>query len=484
MKIFPSASQVSSTNLTIDEAMTAMRDGRLTSTALVQACLHRIEDGMHLNAFITVDAQGALQAAAQADNDRAAGKPMKPLAGIPFVVKDNIHAAGLPCTAGSPAFAGFVPSRDAPTVQRLRDAGAILLGKTNLHEFAFGATGYNRAFNTGSEVGIRNPYDSQRIAGGSSSGSAVAIGARMALAALGTDTGGSMRIPCALNGCASLRPTSGRYPRPGTVPISTSRDTVGPMALCMTDVAMLDALITGEYTLPSIVLSELRLGMPLQFWQGLDDDTHQAAVAAIGKLHEHGVTVIEIADARIFELNQPIGFAVVIHEALVGMQAYLREQGPDISLQEMVSKIDSPDVKSIYEQWVLPAKLPTPEGVVDVEPLYQAAVSKGSAALKKHYQTLYDTYAVDALVFPTTTIVAPVACSEVNAPETFERLIRNTEPGASAGLACIQLPVALGKKSGMPVGLELDAPAGSDRRLLAIGIALESILGRIPPAYP
>ena len=132
----------------------------------------------------------------------------------------------------------------------------------------------------------------------------------------------------------------------------------------------------------------------------------------------------------------------------------------------------------------MPAKLPTPEGMVDVEPLYHAAVSKGSAALKEHYRHLYETYAVDALVFPTTTIVAPVACAEVNEPETFERLIRNTEPGASAGLACIQLPVGLGKQSGLPVGLELDAPAGSDRRLLAIGIALESILGRIPAAAP
>ncbi|WP_051516622.1 indoleacetamide hydrolase [Herbaspirillum sp. RV1423] len=482
MSTSPLVAEALSTDLCIHEAMTAFRDGTLTSTALVEACLRRIDELRHLNVFVTVDAKGALQAAEQTDRDRAAGKPLKPLAGIPFVVKDNIHAAGMPCTAGSPAFADFVPAKDAPTVQKLRDAGAIVLGKTNLHEFAFGATGYNRAFNTGSKVGIRNPYDSERIAGGSSSGSAAALGARMSLAALGTDTGGSMRIPCALNGCASLRPSSGRYPRLGTVPISTSRDTVGPMAQCMSDVALLDALITDEYTLPPIELSKLRLGMPAQFWQGLDEDTQEAALAAMDKLRAHGVTVVEIPHAQIFELNQPIGFPVVIHEARVGMQAYLREQGPGMSIEEMVSKIHSPDVKSIYEQLVLPAKSPTPEGMVDVEPLFEAAENTGRTALKQHYQYLYDTYAADALIFPTSTIVAPVACPEVNEPEIFERLIRNTEPGASAGLACIQLPVGLGRRTGLPVGLELDAPAGSDRRLLAIGIALESVLGRIPPA--
>jgi len=482
MSIFPSAAEALSTDLSIHEAMTAFRAGTLTSTALVEACLRRIEELQHLNVFVTVDAQGALKAAAQADMDRAAGKPLKPLAGIPIVVKDNIHAAGMPCTGGSPALADFVPAKDAPTVQKLREAGAIVLGKTNLHEFAFGATGYNGAFNTGSKIGIRNPYDSDRIAGGSSSGSAAAIGARMALAALGTDTGGSMRIPCALNGCASLRPSSGRYPRLGTIPISTSRDTVGPMAQCMSDVALLDALITDEYALPPIELSKLRLGMPAQFWQGLDEDTQQAAMAAMAALHARGVVVVEIPDAQIFELNQPIGFPVVIHEARVGMQAYLREQGPGISIEEMVSKIHSPDVKSIYEQWVLPAKLPTPDGMVDVEPLYEVAENSGRAALKQHYQHLYETYAVDALVFPTTTIIAPIARPEVNEPETFGRLIRNTEPAASAGLACIQLPIGLGRRTGLPVGLELDAPAGSDRRLLAIGIAIESVLGRIPPA--
>lgn len=480
MNISQSAAAVPLTDLTIHEASAALRDGTLTSTALVEACLSRIEELKHLNAFVTVDARGALAAAAQADLDRAAGKPLKPLAGIPIVVKDNIHAAGMPCTGGSPALADFVPEHDAPALQKLRDAGAIVLGKTNLHEFAFGATGYNPSFNTAGTVGMRNAYDSERIAGGSSSGSATAVGARMSVAALGTDTGGSMRIPCALNGCASLRPSSGRYPREGTIPISTSRDTVGPMARCMSDVALLDALVTGEHALPPVALAELRLGVPAEFWFNLDEETQACAEAALARLGAHGVTLVDIPDAGLFDLNQPIGLPVVLHEARVGMQAYLREQGPGISIEALVEKMNSPDVKAIYEQWVLPAKMPTPQGLVDVEPLYEAAEKTGRAALKQRYQLLYETFAIDALVFPTTTIVAPLARPEVNEPQTFDRLIRNTEPAASAGLACIQLPVGLGRDSGLPVGLELDAPAGSDRRLLAIGIALESVLGRIP----
>ncbi|MDY3197785.1 MAG: indoleacetamide hydrolase [Pseudomonadaceae bacterium] len=482
MKMFDSTATHAPSDLTIAEAVEAFRDGVLTSVELVHACLERSEDGRDLNIYVTLDGVGALQAAQAADTARKAGEPQKPLSGIPIVVKDNIHVAGLQCTAGSPVFEGFVPAEDAPTVRALRDAGAIILGKTNMHELAFGATGYNGAYNTGREVGVRNPYDSTRIAGGSSSGSAAALGARMALAALGTDTGGSMRIPPALNGCASLRPSQGRYSDRGVIPIARSRDTVGPMALCMADVALLDGLITEEYALPSVTLGQLRLGVPSEFWSNLDEDVSEQAQAALEKLQLHGVTLVTIEDAGLHALNEPVGFPVVIYEAYDCMVEYLREYGHDLTIEQVAQRLHSPDVRHIYENWVLPRKMPVGDQLVDLLPIYQAARDSGRQALRERYQDLFEQYQVDALIFPTTCVVAPLANEEVNLPSNFARLIQNTEPSASAGLPGIQLPIGLGSRSGLPVGIELDGPAWSDRRLLAIGQALESIFGRIPRA--
>ena len=482
MKMFEPALTHAISDLTIAEAVAAFRDGVLTSVELVHACLERSEDGKELNVFVTLDGVGALQAAQAADAARKAGEPQKPLSGIPIVIKDNIHCAGLRCTAGSPAFADYVPTEDAPTVRKLREAGAIILGKTNMHELAFGATGYNGAFNTGREVGVRNPYDSSRIAGGSSSGSAAALGARMALAALGTDTGGSMCIPPALNGCASLRPSQDRYSDRGVIPIARSRDTVGPMALCMADVALLDGLITEEFALPSIRLADLRLGIAAEFWRNLDEDTQEQATAALEKLRQHGVTLVPIEHSGLLELNDPVGFPVVIHEAYDCMVDYLREYGHDMTIEQVGEKLHSPDVRYIYENWVLPRKMPVGDELVDVAPIYQAAQNGGRQALRERYLDLFEAHQLDALMFPTTCVVAPLANEKVNEPSNFESLIQNTEPSASAGLPGIQLPVGLSRRSGLPVGMELDGPAGSDRRLLAIGQLLESLFGRVPRA--
>lgn len=478
-----STPKVALSGLTISDALARFADGSLTSEALVTACIERAHAGVELNAFITLDEHGALAAARAADSARQAGLPAGPLAGIPIVVKDNIHAAGLPSTAGTPALANFVPTADAPVLGRLREAGAIILGKTNMHELAFGATGYNTAFHCENVVGVRNPYDPTRIAGGSSSGSGAALGARMALGALGTDTGGSMRIPCALNGCASMRPSMGRYPQAGITPISTSRDTAGPMALCMSDVALLDALITGEADLPPVELKTLRLGVVPGFWANMDGEVGPVAMAVKEKLRSVGVSIIDIEDTEILTLNHAVGFPVVLHEAYDAMVDYLAAEGPGLTIETLFAGISSPDVRGIYEQLVLPRKLLDDDGLlIDSAPVYDAAQQTGRPALKAHYKALFERHALDAFVFPTVPVIAPLATPDVSLPQNFERLIQNTEPAASAGLPCIQLPIGLGAQTGLPVGLELDGPAGSDRRLLAIGITLEAVLGRIAPA--
>lgn len=468
-----------STDLTISQALNAFRSGELTSEALVTACYERINEGKELNVFVTLDPKQALAAAREADRKRQQGETVGPLSGIPVVIKDNLHTKGLMSCSASPAFEGYVPEQDAQTVQKLRDAGAIILGKTNMHELAFGATGYNPAYNTGSGTGVRNPYDSNRIAGGSSSGSAAALAARMALGSLGTDTGGSMRIPPALNGVAGLRPTWGRYSAEGVIPIAETRDTVGPMALCMADLALLDAVITGDYSLPSVRLKELRFGLPAEFWQNMDEDTSELMDQTLAALRALGVTFVDIGCSGLMELNDPVGFPVVVAEAYTCMNKYLQRYHPQMTIEDVHAGIASPDVKMIYKDWVLNKKTPTKEGLVDVEPLYRAAMNGGRDRLRERYEQIYREHKLDALVFPTTPVVAPLANDDIYLPQNFEKLIQNTEPSSSAGTPGLQIPVGLGRTTGMPVGLELDGPMNSDRRLLAIGQILESILGRV-----
>ena len=233
---------------------------------------------------------------------RAMAGADQPYDDVPWFWSDqhgrNIQVAGLPATAGTPALKNFVPAADAPVVQKLRAAGAVILGKTNMHELAFGISGYNPAYNTGPNVGVRNAYDITKMAGGSSSGSGVAIGARMAPAGLGTDTGGSVRIPCALNGCASLRPTIGRYPQAGIAPISHTRDTAGSMGVSMADVDLLDRVITGAPPAAPADLHGVRVGLVNDFLANMDADTKAAFEAALGKLTGAGVTIVPVATRR------------------------------------------------------------------------------------------------------------------------------------------------------------------------------------------
>ncbi|WP_431110324.1 indoleacetamide hydrolase [Variovorax paradoxus] len=466
--------------LTASDAVQQLCAGTLTSEQLVTAYVAQAREKASLNAFISLDEAGALMAARAADAARERGGACKPLAGLPVVIKDNIQVQGLPATAGSPALKGFVPAADAPVVAKLRAAGAVILGKTNMHELAFGVTGYNPAFQTGTEVGVRNAYDASRVAGGSSSGNGAALGARMAPAALGTDTGGSVRIPCAFNGCASLRPSMGRYSQRGIAPISHTRDTAGPMAQSMADVALLDRVIAGGAPLKPADLKHVRLGVLPAFYANLDADTRAATDAALGKLRAAGVTLVDVEMPKLMELNSAIGFPVALYEAHDDMVAYLAKYRTGIDIAQLTAGVASPDVKATFEAFVVPRKLPAPNGMVDAKPAYDNAMHVARPALQKLYRDTFARHRLDALVFPTVPRVAPPAAPEASSPETFSALIQNTDPGSNAGIPGVQLPSGLGPSSGLPIGLELDGPAGSDRKLLAVGLAVENVLGRLP----
>jgi Asp-tRNA(Asn)/Glu-tRNA(Gln) amidotransferase A subunit family amidase len=466
--------------LTAAQAAADLCAGRITSKALTSAALARAKANPNLNAFITLDEAGAIKAAGAFDAGRKKGA-CKPLGGVPVVVKDNIEVAGLPTSAGTPALKGYVPRKDAPVAAKLRATGAIIIGKTNMHELAFGISGYNTAFKTGAEFGVRNAYDATKIAGGSSSGTAAAIGARIVTAGLGTDTGGSVRIPCALNGCASLRPTVGRYSQQGIAPISHTRDTPGPMASTIADVAILDHAQAGGVTITPVNLKQIRIGIVKTMLANLDSDTEAAFRAAVEKLKSQGVTFVDVEMQKLAELNGQVGFPVALYEAYDDMVAFLKRSGTGITIEQLAKGISSPDVKGTYDGLVIPRKLPGPDNtVVDAKPAYDAAMKTARPALQALYRDTFAKDKLDAIAFPTSPKVAISAQPDASSLANFILFIQNTDPGSNAGIPGIQVPIALGASTKLPVGLELDGPAGSDRRLLAIGMALEKVFGRLP----
>jgi Asp-tRNA(Asn)/Glu-tRNA(Gln) amidotransferase A subunit family amidase len=464
------------TELSAVEAAARIRAGTLKSEDLVRALIDVIERKRDLNAFITFDRDRALASARKADALAARKSFAGVLHGVPIVVKDNIHVAGVPSSAGTPALKAFVPTRNAPVAEKLIRAGAIVLGKTNMHELAFGITSNNAAFGP-----ARNAYDPSRIAGGSSGGTGNAIAARMAAAGLGSDTGGSVRIPAALNGISGLRPSLGRYSQEGITPIAHTRDTAGPMAREVADLVLLDTIITGapDKVAPAS-LRGLRVGVPRAvFWKNLDPETERLATAALDRLRGAGAEVVEVDMPGLAELNGKVSFPVALYEANVDLTRYLKRYRIPLDIKGLAERIASPDVKGLFASAIVPgAKDAIPEKV------YRDALAT-RPALQRLYAETFKTHGIAALVFPTTPLPAASVgddqTTKLNGADvpTFSTFIQNTDPGSNAGIPGLTVPIGR-TAAGLPVGLELDGPAGSDRRLLGIGLALEVLFGRLP----
>ena len=279
---------------TIADAAARLQDGRTTAVELVERCLDVIarRDG-ELNAFITVTADDARAAAEQADRDRWTGRPTGPLHGIPISVKDLLDLRGLPTTAASRARAGHRAAADAAALAALRRAGAIFVGKCNLHEFAFGTTGADSAFGP-----TRNPHAPARVAGGSSGGSAVSVATGMALASVGTDTGGSIRIPAAACGVVGLKPTFGELSCDGVVPLAPTLDHVGPLGLTVNDVATVYRALAGGAAAAAEsggLPATIRIGLPRRYFLDLLDPAVRASFeAAVDRLRAAGAELATV----------------------------------------------------------------------------------------------------------------------------------------------------------------------------------------------
>jgi len=464
-------------DLTLTQTAAALRNGDTTSRALVDLYLARIEERRDLNAFICVDSQRARLLADAYDLLPPEDKQRLPLGGVPIAVKDNIHVRGLPNTAGTPALSHFIPDADAPIVEALVAAGAIILGKTNMQELAYGSSGYNEGFHVPGTIGVRNAVDPTRIAGGSSSGSGSAVGARLVPAALGTDTGGSVRQPAALNGCVGYRPTVGRYPRTGITPISETRDTPGLITHSVADLLLLDNVLTGEAAASAPLPSTLRLGVVEALWDDLSDEVAEGCGNALEALQAAGVTLVPVRIDGLLELSGKASMPLALYEGLDTLANYLIEHGTGLTPADVASQIASRSVKQLFDDYILPRKLPGADhALLELAPVYREALEVHRPALIHAFAHAFEHHRLDALVFPTTPDVADMCNIEASSFAAFGRQIRNTDPGSVAGLPGISLPVGLSSRTLLPIGLEIDGLPGKDVHLLAVAQTLESVL--------
>src|ERR1700704_1899837 len=405
-----SSAMADSSSMSAAEIIAAIREKKITATDVAKAAIARAEQVKDLNALIILNKDPALAAAAEIDSWERPG-PL-PLAGLPIVVKDNINTADMPTSGGTPALQNAQPARNAPSLQKLLNAGAVMIGKANMHELAFGITSTNLSSFAGP---VKNPYDKTRIPGGSSGGTAAAIAAGIVTCGLGSDTGGATRVPAALCGIVGLRPSVGkggaerRYDDANmVVPISHTRDTVGPMGRTVADVALLDSVIAGTPLATAEPLRGRRLGIPAVFWNGLDRDLEAVTKAARAKLAEAGVVLVDVDMPGLFEQNAKVSFPVALHEPVADIPAYLKaSQIEGITLADIAGQIASPDVKGAFGAIMADA----------FGAAYQDAITVERPALQKMYEDYFRDNNLDGILFPTTVAPAPVIDAEKGSGE-------------------------------------------------------------------
>lgn len=464
------------TDLTAVDAVARMARGELAAETYAAALLDRCRAERNLNAFISIDPDRVLAAARACDLARRSGAKPGPLFGLPIPVKDSVNTRDYPTTAGTRALRDFRPAEDAPVVTSLRAAGAIVLGKTNLHELSWGWTSTNLAYGA-----VLNPCDPARIPGGSSGGTAVAIAAHMAPLGVAEDTEGSIRVPAALCGIMGFRPTTGRYPTGGCAPISALFDQVGPHARSVADLALFDSVITNDWQpLQPPQLRGVRLGVVRDYWYtGLDPEVERVTGHALRRLQAAGVVLVESELPGLAGLIDLITYPVQNHDVRPSLTRYLGDYSAGVSFDELL-RLASPDIRESFRTEVMPG------GIHFVsDEAYASVVGTHLPALRQLYQDYFARTGLEAIVFPATripaTIIGTGSVSLGGRLVPFDEAIsRNIAPGSTVGVPGLVLPAGL-TSQGLPVAIELDAPAGADRRLLALGMSVAGLLGSLSP---
>jgi len=449
-----------------------MRLGDLKVADYVDALIGQIKAQNHLNAFISYEENLLRRQAHELDRKRSSGEKCGNLFGLPIAVKDNIETSDYITTGGTGALKSYRPHRNAPFLQSLLDQDALVLGKTNLHELAFGITSNNGVFGP-----VHNPYNPDMIAGGSSGGSAAAVAARMASFAIGTDTGGSCRIPPALCGIVGFRPTMKRYGAEGAIPITHTRDTLGTMARTVEDIQLVDQAMTKSNGIkPLTNLKDVRLGVSKEyFFENLDRDIEKATQNALTVLRGFGAEIIEANIENLSALNEAVSFPICLYEATQDMEKYLIHTG--LSFDQLIEGMGSSDVKGLYQE------IYSNPSISDEQ--YQNLIKTDRPKLQRSYRDYFQNNGLDAMVFPTTRLSAraigqdeTVKINGVEIP-TFDAYVHNTDPSSNAGLPGISVPMGM-TANGLPMGLEFDGPEGSDDRILQIASLFQKVIGYLP----
>lgn len=445
-------------NLTLTEAAELIEKRELSPLVLTRAFLDRIASlDEHLNCFITLDERGALQAAQNAQEEIQKGYYRGPLHGIPIALKDLYETEGLRTTAGSKFFEEYIPSQDAFTVQKLKTAGAILLGKLNMHEIALGVTNVNPHFGA-----CHNPWDLERISGGSSGGSAAALAARLCLGSLGSDTGGSIRIPASLCGIVGLKPTYGRVSLRGVIPLSWNLDHAGPMARCVRDVALILEEIAGydsqdPYSVdmpPEHYLEAIDAGVrgwrvalaSDEFFEHTDPEVWKAVQRAANVFEELGANVEAVAFPGAREAAQANGLMTPSDAAAFHGERLAKN-----------SEMFGDDVRQ---------RLQTGAAYTSSEYIL---ARRTQSLMRRKFASFFKDF--ELLLAPATAITAP----PIEGPDAIEqarRLTRFTAPFNLSGLPATSIPCGFNTQ-GLPIGLQIIAAPWTEARLLQAAYAYE-----------
>jgi aspartyl-tRNA(Asn)/glutamyl-tRNA(Gln) amidotransferase subunit A len=449
---------------------------QVSSHEVTRSCLHRVAQWQpKLNAFMAIESESALKAADEADAALAKGKPNGPLHGVPLAHKDMYYEAGKVTTCGSLIRRDFVPATTATALQRLKDAGSIRLGSLQMVEFAYGPTGHN--YHHGA---VHNPWNTDHITGGSSSGSGSAVAARLTFAALGSDTGGSIRMPAHFCGVTGLKVTWGRISRAGAMPLSQSLDTVGPLARTVEDCALLLGLMAGadpedptastapvpDYMAATTAsLKGLRIGVPTAFYvDDLDADVAKVLDETIAVLKREGADIVkvELPDQR--QLTAACQL-VLATEAAAYHKRWLIERPQDYGPQVLMRLQNGLAIPGV---------------------LYLEAMRWRGPALSAYMAA---TSGVDAMLAPVAPVAAPtLAESDVgnspNAEAVIQRLTRFTRPINYLGLPSLSIPSGFSAR-GLPIGMQLIGRSFDEATLLTIGAAFQRVTDfheKVPPA--